>query len=54
MSKLIDIELENLQRECEFLFTSEQLLTIKKFMLNYAAAAIMDSSVRDEIYKEEI
>lgn len=49
--KLVDEYLADIQKQCEYLLTKEQLDTIKQHMVSYAAAAIMDSSIRDEVFE---
>lgn len=54
---MIAIHLEEIEKECDFLLTSEQLEIIRYQMAQYALDAIMDSSVAkeaEEICMEEL
>lgn len=52
----INTVVADIQKNCEYLLTSDQLETIRQALVTYAVAALMDSSVRkeiDQICKEE-
>lgn len=46
--RLIDQEIKEIEKKCEFLLTSEQLSIIRLAMANYALCAVMDSAIRKE------
>ena len=48
---MIEYILEDIERDCEFLITKEQLQTIKVHVANYALAALLDSEVAREAEK---
>ena len=51
--QLIDMTLADIQEKCEYLLTKEQLSVIRKELLNYGAAAVMDSAVQEEIFQDD-